>query len=178
MALLENERIRLRALEPEDLELLYRLENDTQLWSTGDSIIPYSRYTLKNYIAEAHRSIYEICQLRLAIELKDSPGAIGMIDLYDFDPHHRKAGTGVVIEPAYQRQGIAMEAVHLLSEYAFSFLKLHQLYAYISIRNTASLILFERCGFVNTGTLTDWICTSEGFMDVLMMQRINYPAGK
>ena len=38
MALLENERVCLRALEPEDLELLYRWENDSELWEVGNTL--------------------------------------------------------------------------------------------------------------------------------------------
>ena len=57
--LLSNDRVRLRALEPEDLELLYRWENDPELWEVGNTLAPYSRYILKEYIAGSDRSIYE-----------------------------------------------------------------------------------------------------------------------
>ena len=46
------ENIRLRALEPEDLDWLYRIENDEHVWKWGNSNVPYSRYALKKYIAE------------------------------------------------------------------------------------------------------------------------------
>ena len=35
--------IRLRAIEPEDLDLLYLIENDTRLWNVGTTNVPYSR---------------------------------------------------------------------------------------------------------------------------------------
>ena len=38
--------IRLRAIEPEDLDLLYQIENDSSLWDVGTTNVPYSRYTL------------------------------------------------------------------------------------------------------------------------------------
>ena len=44
MKWLENDTIRLRALEPEDLDLLYAWENDTSLWEFGSTLVPYSRY--------------------------------------------------------------------------------------------------------------------------------------
>ena len=34
--------VRLRAMEPEDLELLYTIENDTQLWCVGTANVPVS----------------------------------------------------------------------------------------------------------------------------------------
>ena len=50
---LEDEVIRLRALEPEDLELLYRWENDSALWEFSSTLAPFSRYLLKEYIENA-----------------------------------------------------------------------------------------------------------------------------
>ena len=94
MAQLENETIRLRALEPEDLELLYRWENNPELWSLGNTMSPYSRYILKEYIRESHRDIFDLKQLRLMIELRSTGAAVGTVDLYDFEPHHRRAGIG------------------------------------------------------------------------------------
>ena len=54
---LTNGNIRLRAPEPEDLELLYKMENDTTLWSVGNSTQPYSRYTLRNYIEQTRNDL-------------------------------------------------------------------------------------------------------------------------
>lgn len=172
MAWLENEKIRLRNLEPEDLDLLYRWENDASLWGVGNTLSPLSRYVLKEYIAESHRDIYDLKQLRLMIERMADQTAIGLVDLFDFDPHHRRAAVGILVDPFYQRQGLATEALSLLCRYAFSFLKLHQLYAHVSVRNAASKALFTRCGFVATGTFKEWLIVPEGYSDVWMMQRI------
>jgi len=170
MALLKNEHITLRALEPEDLMLLYRLENETSLWTVGNSLTPYSQYVLRQYIAESHRDIYELKQLRLIIQINETGKAVGLIDLFDFDPHHRRAGTGILLDPEYQGNGIATEALLLLSEYAFSFLKLHQLYAHVPVENKPSRALYVRCGFTVTGKLTDWLISDEAYQDVLVMQ--------
>lgn len=44
-----NERIRLRAMEPEDLELICEMENDPQQWDISNFTVPYSRYVMKQY---------------------------------------------------------------------------------------------------------------------------------
>jgi diamine N-acetyltransferase len=170
MALLKNEHITLRALEPEDLALLYRLENDTSLWAVGNTLAPYSQYVLRQYIAESHRNIYEQKQLRLIIEVNETGKAIGLIDLFDFDPHHYRVGTGILLDPLYHGNGIATEALSLLSEYAFSFLKMHQLYAHVPVENKPSCALYLRCGFTVTGKLVDWLVDGDDFQDVLVMQ--------
>lgn len=172
MAFLENETIRLRALEPEDLELLYHWENDASLWQVGSTVSPFSRYVLKAYIAESHRDIYELRQLRLMIDWRLAGATVGMVDLYDFDPHNRRAAIGILMDPRYQRKGLATAALELLMEYAFHFLKLHQLYVHIPLENRASKALFIRCGFKVAGILTEWISTSEGYSDVVIMQYI------
>lgn len=172
MAQLENETIRLRALEPEDLELLYRWENNPELWSLGNTMSPYSRYILKEYIRESHRDIFEVKQLRLMIELCSTGAAIGTVDLYDFEPHHRRAGVGILIDSLYQRNGFAAQAMCVLMDYAFKYLKLSQLYVHIPIGNEASKALFTRCGFVISGILKDWVMTENGYSDVLIMQKV------
>ncbi|MCS2893661.1 GNAT family N-acetyltransferase [Parabacteroides faecis] len=120
MALLENEMIRLRALEPEDLELLYRWENNPDLWELGNTMSPYSRYILKEYIRESHRDIFDTRQLRLMIELRSTGAAIGTVDLYDFEPHHRRAGIGILVDPLYQGERICIRSDACIDGICFS----------------------------------------------------------
>ncbi|PQJ23517.1 GNAT family N-acetyltransferase, partial [Tenacibaculum sp. SG-28] len=67
MQVLHGEHIRLRALEPEDLEFLFQIENNETFWEVSHTLIPFSKYILKQYIANAHQDIYEAKQLRLLI---------------------------------------------------------------------------------------------------------------
>jgi len=173
MKLLENDRIYLRPLEPEDLEFLYKWENDSSLWAMGTTLSPYSRYVLKEYIAESYKSIYEIKQLRLMVVLHDGDKTIGIVDFYDFDPHNNRAGVGILLDTDFHGKGYASDAIKLLRTYAFSFLKLHQLYAHVPERNERSKVLFSGCGFIETGLLREWNSTSEGFGNVCVMQLIN-----
>jgi diamine N-acetyltransferase len=170
MALLKNDRIVLRALEPEDLDTLYEWENDSSVWRSGNTVSPYSRYVLKEYISQSHLTIYEQKQLRLMIELQETHKTVGIVDLYDFDLHNKKAGISILLATQYRKNGIATEAIKLLTNYAFTFLKIHQLYAYIAITNEASKALFTRCGFKISATLSDWATSEDGFTDVLVLQ--------
>ena len=40
---MQDENILIRALEPEDLEYLYKWENDMDLWDVSDTLTPYPR---------------------------------------------------------------------------------------------------------------------------------------
>jgi len=169
--MLENEMIRLRALEPEDLDAFYKWENDTTLWSWSCTLVPYSRYELREYILSA-KDIYESKQLRFVIELTKEAIPVGLIDLYDFEPYHKRAAVGIIIDKAYQSKGIAGEALTLLCDYTFSFLKLHQLYAFIPVKNEPSKRLFLGNGFKEKGLLHDWLQTVDGYEDVLIVSLI------
>lgn len=172
MALLKNDHITLRAPEPEDLDIFYAWENDTELWKYGATLSPYSRYAIKEYLAALTHNIYESNQLRFMVEHCASGKVAGMIDLYDFDPHHRRAGVGVLVDKPFRRRQIASMALQLLTDYAFSFLHIHQLFAHIPTINTCSVALFEKNGFALSGTLKDWVYTSDGYRDVYVMQKI------
>ncbi len=160
----------MRAVEPQDLDLLYEWENDTELWSSGASSEPYSRYVLKQYIAESNKDVYEKKQLRFMIERSDKT-VVGIIDLFDFDPFHSRAAVGILIGKEHHRQGYASEALELLIGYAQDFLNIHQLYAHITNTNKPSLRLFEKLKFQHTATLQSWIRQGDEYIDVCVFQK-------
>ena len=77
--MMQDENILIRALEPEDLEYLYKWENDMDLWDVSDTLTPFSHFTLKKYIENAHVDIYTSKQLRLMITRVDTQEPIGTI---------------------------------------------------------------------------------------------------
>lgn len=172
MKFLENETICLRALEPEDAEYLYKWENDTALWQMGSTLSPYSRFAIEEYLKDARLDIFATRQLRLMVAAKtDSGNVAGMIDLYDFDPLHRRAGVGILIDPDYQNKGLATQALKEMERYAFDFLHFHQLYAYVPNVNTASYKLFQKLGYQSAGVLKEWLCVGKKWLDVTIMQK-------
>lgn len=173
--LLENDDIRLRALEPEDLEILYKWENDTNLWIHGNSLSPYSKLTLRQYIIDSQtQDIYQAKQLRLMIINKNKNEVVGTVDLFDLDIHNSKVGIGILIEEKDRNKGFASLSIDLIKEYVFSFLHINQMYAYISDQNKASLQLFEKSGFSKSGLLLKWIYTIDSqYQDVFIYQLIN-----
>jgi diamine N-acetyltransferase len=172
MTFLEDATMRLRALEPEDLEVLYGWENDSNHWRYGATLSPYSRFSLKEYLSESRLDIFQTRQLRLMITLKTDGCAAGSIDLYDFDPVNGRAGVGVLIDGRYRRQGLALRALNLLKAYAFCFLGMKQLYALVPEANEASVRLFCSGGFEIAGFLRDWIKHDEAFEGAFLMQAI------
>lgn len=171
---LENDSIRLRALEPEDVEILYTWENNTDLWTYGSSLSPFSRLTLRQYIIDAQQQdIYQSRQLRLMVELKseqDSPIVVGAVDLYEYDPFNNRAGIGILIDPRSQGKKYAFQTLSLIKEYAFGFLNIHQLFAYIAVNNEKSYNLFQNSGYQMVGTLKEWKREGDEYVDIYLMQ--------
>lgn len=163
----------LRALEPQDLEFLYEIENDLSVWEISGTTTPYSKHILKQYLNNAHKDIFEAKQLRLVI-CDNEAKPIGLIDLYDFDPKNRRAGLGVIIlEKGDRNKGLGTEAIKLMMDYAFAILDLRQIYANVMTGNEASVHLFEKLGFNRVGTKKHWIYSNGEFKDEILFQKLS-----
>lgn len=174
MITLKGQNCYLRALEPNDLEFVYAMENDQTIWEVSNTQTPYSRFLVKQYLENAQQDIYEAKQLRLAICQDQDFPAIGLIDLFDFDPKNNRAGVGIVIQAPENRNGnIGSEALELLIQYSFYHLNLHQLYANIDTENLASIALFSKFGFQRIGIKKDWTLIAGVYKDEALFQLFN-----
>jgi len=172
---LTGENIFLRALEPEDLDFVYAVENEESIWEVSNTQTPYSRFLIREYLKNAQQDIYEAKQLRLAICKKGVFQPVGLIDLFEFDPRNNRAGVGILIKSAENRNsGIGTECLDLLIKYAFKTLNLHQLFANIDSENEASLKLFTNFGFQQAGIKKEWNYVNGKYKDELLFQLINH----
>ena len=169
---IEGMACRLRALEIEDIEAMYGWENDTEVWRVSGSVAPFSRNVLRRLIDEQQFDIYATRQMRLVIECATSGEAVGAVDLFEFDPHHRRAGVGIIVAPPYRRQGYALDALLTLERYAKEVLMLHQLWCSAGADNKASLSLFAKAGYAECGRRREWILSTDGATDEVLMQKI------
>ncbi len=160
----------LRALEPDDLDFLYALENDADIWGVSDTLAPVSRHALREYLAHASADFYVVRQLRLVITTDIGTPAVGVVDLFDYDPLHQRAGVGITILAQERRHGYARQALALLQHHALQVLRLHQLYATVSADNPASMRLFRAAGFRRVGTRRAWLRTATGWQDAVEWQ--------
>tara|TARA_Y100000389_G_scaffold50853_1_gene46559 strand:- start:1694 stop:2197 length:504 start_codon:yes stop_codon:yes gene_type:complete len=162
--------LKLRALEPYDLEMVYDIENDKSLWVYSNTTSPFSRHTLKKFIENSHLDIIEHKQLRLVIA--DDDNSYGFIDLYDYDFINRRVGLGIIIFKKYRSKGIGLISLQLTEDYLLEHVPIHQVYANISSTNKESISLFEKSDFVNVGLKKDWIFYNNQFNDELLFQKI------
>ena len=163
--------ISLRALEPEDLDLLYRIENDDALWGVGITNVPYSRFLLHEFLSSSTGDIYTDKQVRLVIE-NESHQTVGLADLMSFDPKNMKAELGLVILRACRHQGYAAATILKIHDYARRTRHLHQIYVVIAVSNDNTLRLFQQMGYQQSARLADWLFDGEHYHDAIVMQHV------
>lgn len=170
--LLSNDTLRLRALEPTDLDTLYRWENDTALWTVSDTIAPYSREALWHYLENYTGDIYAQRQLRLMIVLNSDGSPVGTVDYLNFDPLNNRAELGLFITAEQRGKGLGRQALDLLTAYSREHLGLRQLYVFIALDNEVCLKLFEDYGYRRAGILQSWVKRGSTYRDVALLQMI------
>jgi len=171
---LKGNNVYLRAVEPEDLSFLYEIENDESLWDVSNTLAPYSKWLLKNYLENSHQDLYEAKQLRLAVVETTADHLVGLIDLFDFDPKNSRIGLGIVVKNSVDRnKGYGTESVRLLIDYVFKVLNIHQIYVNVASTNDASIKLFSNFGFQKIGVKKEWNRCGSTYVDEVLYQLIN-----
>ncbi len=172
--MLTGKNVLLRAVEPEDIDIIHQWENNPEIWKVSNTLVPFARHIITKYVENAHHDIHTEKQLRLMIDLTSEKKTVGTIDLFEYDPFHRRAGVGILIAETTERQkGYGAEALQLIINYAFDVLDLRQLFCNIAESNKNSINLFEKFGFHITGNKQDWLKTKGGFENEFFLQLIN-----
>lgn len=173
MVKLQNDKVQLRAPETSDLDLFYRWENDPEVWLITQTQAPFSKDTLRAYLENAHKDLYEYRQLRLVIESAENQAGLGSVDFFDFDPANKRLGVGVFIaEEENRRRGSARAALTLALDFVFEQYDLEQVYCNILSGNEASLALFEGLDFERVGLKKRWVRQGDHWHDEYLLQKL------
>lgn len=196
---MERGEVRLRALEPEDVDRLYIWENDRDMWPFGGTSAPLSRHQLWEYATNYDANPFAAGQLRLIIEHATAPdNAIpqssqssqytqssqnsqnsqsslipcGIIDLYDIDPVNSRAMVGIMVAPQWRSRGIATRALELVGEYCRDILGLATIASEVASDNLPSIRLFGgKAGYRQVGERPSWYRRRERFVSALLFQK-------
>lgn len=171
-----GKKIRLRAIEPEDVMMLYNWENDPSLSISNDLEAPISKHKIAHFIRQQQGAIspQEKGYLHLIIETKPTEmnpiAAVGSISLYNLNNYHRRTAVGMLISPLFHGRGYGKEALQLMLQYIFNDLGLHQVYAEILDDNTEALALYHKEGFLDTVVLRQWFRIEKKYVDMHILQ--------
>ena len=168
--MIANDEIYLRAPEPNDIDAIFRWENDRASWSSAGVRAPMSRHLIHNYVNSLSGNLFTDGQARFMICRNSDGAVIGAVDLYDVDSINRRCGVGIVIDSQYRGSGFGRQALELLCDYVWRDLGLHQLWAIVSVENEPSRRLFEASNFSISGRLKSWIRIGESYVDAYAYQ--------
>ncbi len=160
----------LRAIEPEDLDVMYILENDQRVEDCTGGAAPMSRYALHRYIAECSGELYRDAQLRLTIIDPQTSAACGFLDLTDLVPRHRRAQVGIALLSDATGRGLATKALEEVAGYAKK-QGLAQLYAVVAKNNAPARALFVRAGYAEANVLKDWLLQGGEYTDAVLYRQ-------
>lgn len=170
--MLSDDVIRLRAVEPADVDCLFIWENDSDSWRYGCNKAPLSRHQIWNYATGYDADPLRAGELRMMIVEQSTGATVGCVDLTDIDAVNSRAQCGIYISVAFRNRGYGAKALKLICAYADSVLAMHQLWAVIGRENLSSIAVFERCGFNTCGSLRSWIKKRTSFEDALIFQKL------
>lgn len=159
----------LRAVEPEDVDRLYRWENDPENWLTSVNLAPLSRFQLWEYANNYDANPFASKQLTLIVDADGE--SVGYVELYDVSARDSRAMCGIYIAPGHRKKGYALSALASLWEYCHNSLRLSILGAEIAADNLPSVSLFAKAGFIQTGVRPRWFRRGDSAVDALLFQR-------
>ncbi len=107
------------------------------------------------------------------IDLNEKNKTIGTVDLFEFDPGHRRVGLGIFINKDERGKGFSKEALDIIIDYCFNTLMVHQIFCNISSGNEISMKIFQSKGFEIIGNKKEWLLIDNQWKDEILLQLIN-----
>jgi len=134
--------VRLRPLERDDLAFVHRLNNNASVmryWFEE----PYEAFVELQDLYDKH--IHDQSERRFIVESEQTPR--GLVELVEIDHIHRRAEFQIIIDPAHQGQGYAVESAKMAMDYAFSVLNLYKLYLIVDKENDIAIHIYTKLGY-------------------------------
>jgi len=150
---LAGSRLRLRALVPADAERISLLRSDPLVNQYLDRQPNTSVEEAKVFIGKINNSIANNQSAYWVIELKDEPGLVGTICLWNLEPELDQGEVGYELMPAFQGRGIMQEAIELVIGYAFTEMGMKKMTALPASGNDRSVKILERNHFVRDDSM-------------------------
>ncbi len=168
--MIEGERIRLRAIERDDLPRFVTWLNDPEVLR---GLLIYAPLSLpQEEIWFQHMLERPVEEQPLVIEVRMPEGwvPVGNIALDRVNWKERSAEVGIVIgEKIFWNQGYGREAMSLIVRYGFNELNLNRIFLRVYETNQRAIKSYERAGFVLEGRLRQDHFQDGQYIDVLLM---------
>lgn len=168
---MNNDVIKIRPLDLSDTSTLAKLANNKNIWDNLRDYIPnpYTESDAKFFINLTKK---EDPQQSFAIEFNSN--VCGVISLIlQKDVYRKSAEVGYWIGESYWENGIATQAVKLITEYGFNELKLNRIYTGVFEYNTASIKVLKKNGYEREGIFKSAIIKNDKIYDEHRFYKLN-----
>jgi RimJ/RimL family protein N-acetyltransferase len=165
----QGERVLLRAIERDDLPVLWAFNNSlaVELAGGGDPPMPQS---LAHLQAEFESQASQGGRAGSSFAIEVDGRLIGQCALFAFDDVAQVCELGITIgDRDYWGKSFGREAVALLLAYAFRYRNMRRVYLKVHGRNERARRSYLACGFVEEGRLRVHVWSDGAYDDLVLM---------
>ena len=163
----------LRTPDMSDVQFMLDIENDERYWHLSGNTSPFSTEDIERFVTESASNLETDHQLRLVIIDIATKNRAGLLDVFEYNPLHKRAGIGIFLHEEFRGKGLAADALRVLIQYLFKIVQLHQIWCNVLVENNSSMQLFLKAGFEQTCIKREWIFHDNQFHDEATLQFIN-----
>ena len=180
-----GEKVKLRALEMEDLDIILKHWNNLELRQYLNSQIPMSKHAERKWLERATvQDPWRDGGMTLAIEDKTNGQFLGTVSFFDIDKQHKKAEFGIAIHnPDNLGKGYGTDTTRVMLWIAFHILGLNSIHLITLKGNVRGQKAYEKAGFKHAGVYRQSAYVKGAFHDFIIMDILKdeffeiYPPG-
>lgn len=165
--------IELRPFDTEDIETYRSWINDNEIAKLIDRNLPVSKIEHEKWYADLMENRNAVVFAIDILKPMNGHKYIGNVWLWDINWRHHKAEVRIVIgNKDYHSKKYGVDAINLISDYAFNELNLNRVYAYILNYNIRAIKAFGKAGYIMEGVLEKDRYVDGKFNDVMLMAKL------
>ena len=163
--ILHSNRLSFRQISQSDISEIFFLRSDSRTMQFMDSAPAKDENDALHYITRANAATVLNEGITWGITLKGKNKIIGYIGFWNMKAAHFRIEIGYMLHPDYWRQGLMSEALQTIIDYAFNETDLHSIEANVGVKNTPSMRLLEKNGFVKEAHFKENYFYDGNFLD-------------
>jgi len=170
MSIIYGERVRLRAVEREDISKLHEWVNDPEVTRGLSMYLPMSLSDEENWLNSL--ASHDQREKPLAIEVRKGKSwkLIGNCGVFGINSVNSSTELGIMIgDKSEWNKGYGSEVMSLLVRHCFETLNLNRAYLKVYTENIRAVRSYEKAGFVLEGRLREAVYKLGKYDDVLIM---------
>ena len=170
MSVIYGERVRLRAVERDDVEKFHEWVNDPDVTEGLALFLPMSMQDEEKWFDNL--AVRPLEEKPFGIEIQDGNGwkLIGNCAFFGFEWPARSAEVGIMIgEKSLWNHGYGTEVMGMLLRHGFETLNLNRVFLRVYSTNVRAVRAYEKAGFIQEGRLREAVYKHGKYDDVIMM---------